>query len=344
MSVEDVLPAGVTFGSSTPSQGSCSEASGTVTCDLGTMADGGSATITIVVTPTVDGTLSNTATVSSTTTDPTSGNNSSTASTTVTPVADVSVSVSDSADPASAGTQLTYTYVIGNGGPSSASSVEMSTAVPAGTTFVSASGGGSLSAGVVTWTIGTVASGGSTSRTMVVAIDPSRTADLSDTATVSTTTPDANAANDSDTETTAIETPADVEIVKSDLSDPVIAGEDLTYQLDVTNHGPAIARDVVVDDVVPAGTTSSRRPAAALSRRAWSRGTSATSPPVPRRVYVTVHVNAGRSAALSNTASVSTSSVDPVPANDQSTEATAVDPGRRSQPDEVGRTDQRRPR
>ena len=43
--------------------------------------------------------------------------------------------------------------------------------------------------------------------------------------------------------------------MKSDLSDPVVAGEDLTYQLDVTNHGPAIARDVVVDDVLPAGTS-----------------------------------------------------------------------------------------
>ena len=206
VSVQDVLPAGVTFGSATPSQGSCSEASGTVTCDLGTIADGGSATIAIAVTPTIDGSLSNTATVSSTTTDPTPGNNSSTASTTVTPVADVSVSVSDSSDPANAGTQLTYTYVIGNAGPSSAASVGLSTAVPAGTTFVSASGGGTLSAGTVSWSLGTLAAGGTTTVTMVVAIDPSRTANFSDTAHVSTATPDANASNDTDVETTAIAT------------------------------------------------------------------------------------------------------------------------------------------
>ena len=39
----DTLPAGVTFDSATPTQGSCSEASGTVTCALGTIADGAAA-------------------------------------------------------------------------------------------------------------------------------------------------------------------------------------------------------------------------------------------------------------------------------------------------------------
>ena len=41
MTVTDTLPAGVMFDSATPSQGSCSEASGTVTCALGTVANGG---------------------------------------------------------------------------------------------------------------------------------------------------------------------------------------------------------------------------------------------------------------------------------------------------------------
>ena len=38
----DVLPGGVTFVSAVPVQGSCSEAAGTVTCPLGTIAAGGS--------------------------------------------------------------------------------------------------------------------------------------------------------------------------------------------------------------------------------------------------------------------------------------------------------------
>ena len=47
--VNDSLPAGVTWVSTTPSQGSCSAPSG-VTCELGAIANGGTATVDIVVT------------------------------------------------------------------------------------------------------------------------------------------------------------------------------------------------------------------------------------------------------------------------------------------------------
>lgn len=47
--VNDTLPSGVTWVSTTPSQGSCSAPSG-VTCELGTIANGGTASVTIVVT------------------------------------------------------------------------------------------------------------------------------------------------------------------------------------------------------------------------------------------------------------------------------------------------------
>ena len=82
VTVNDTLPANVNLGSVTPSQGSCSVTS-SITCNLGTVLSGGSATITIVVTPTQEGQLSNTATVSCTETDPNPANNSSTATTTV---------------------------------------------------------------------------------------------------------------------------------------------------------------------------------------------------------------------------------------------------------------------
>jgi uncharacterized repeat protein (TIGR01451 family) len=77
--VNDPLPAGETLVSATPSQGTCS---GTVTCDLGSISSGGSATITIVanVTAPCGSTLDNTATVSGHQPDPNSSNNSSSAS------------------------------------------------------------------------------------------------------------------------------------------------------------------------------------------------------------------------------------------------------------------------
>jgi uncharacterized repeat protein (TIGR01451 family) len=83
VTVEDQLPAGVQFGSATASQGTCTQAGGVVTCSLGSVANGASATVTITVQPTAGGTLSNTAEVEAAEPDPSPGNNSDTETTTV---------------------------------------------------------------------------------------------------------------------------------------------------------------------------------------------------------------------------------------------------------------------
>ena len=81
--VTDNLPSGVTFQSATPSQGSCSQASGTVTCNLGNLANGASATVEIKVTPQSAGTITNTAIVRGNEADADTSNNQASAQTTV---------------------------------------------------------------------------------------------------------------------------------------------------------------------------------------------------------------------------------------------------------------------
>jgi len=61
--VTDPLPAGLTFGSATPTQGTCSLNGSTVTCDLGVLPAFAQATITLAVTPTTVATITNTASV-----------------------------------------------------------------------------------------------------------------------------------------------------------------------------------------------------------------------------------------------------------------------------------------
>ena len=84
VTVTDTLPAGVTFVSSSSSPGSCIGNS-TITCNLGIMVNGASATVTIVVTPMAAGSLNNTADVagSNPSPDPDTANNSITVNTTV---------------------------------------------------------------------------------------------------------------------------------------------------------------------------------------------------------------------------------------------------------------------
>ena len=57
------------------------------------------------------------------------------------------------------GSSLTYTITYGNAGTQDATNVVIRDPVPAGTSFVSATNGGVLSGGVVTWNIGTVNAG-----------------------------------------------------------------------------------------------------------------------------------------------------------------------------------------
>jgi uncharacterized repeat protein (TIGR01451 family) len=68
--VTDALPSGVTFYSATPSQGSCALASGTLTCQLGSLAANTSATVALQVKPRQTGMLGNTASVAAAESDP----------------------------------------------------------------------------------------------------------------------------------------------------------------------------------------------------------------------------------------------------------------------------------
>ena len=81
--VQDNLPAGVDFVSATPTQGSCGQTAGIVTCSLGGLVSGGTATVNVVVIPRSAGLITNTASVSASTGDPVGGNNTTSQATSV---------------------------------------------------------------------------------------------------------------------------------------------------------------------------------------------------------------------------------------------------------------------
>ncbi|MBI1918453.1 MAG: DUF4394 domain-containing protein, partial [Planctomycetes bacterium] len=256
VSLSDLIPANTTFVSAMQTSGPAFTLStppaggtGTFSATGATLAAGASATFTLVVNVnanTPDGsTISNTASVSSSTTDTNPANNSDTETTAVIAQADLAVTKTDSPDPVVAGTNLTYTITVSNAGPSDAQNVVLSDAVPANTTFVSfttAAGfirtdstpvGGT---GTITATAATLAAGASATFTLVVNVNASAPngSTISNTASVSSSTTDTNAANDSATEPTAVIAQADLAVTKTDSPDPVVAGTNLTYTITVS--------------------------------------------------------------------------------------------------------------
>src|SRR5207249_5671891 len=77
----------------------------------------------------------------------------------------------DGPDPVTAGNNITYTLSWSNTGNENASGVVVSDAVPANATFVSATGGGSESGGIVTWILGALNAGASSTAQLVVKVN-----------------------------------------------------------------------------------------------------------------------------------------------------------------------------
>ena len=90
---------------------------------------------------------------------------------------------------------------------------------------------------------------------VLVTFKSNEDSDINDEATVDSLTHETNLTNNEAEGSINVEGLADLGVVKSDSPDPVIAGEMLTYTIDVTNNGPSTAFNVVVKDIVPAGVT-----------------------------------------------------------------------------------------
>ena len=146
---------------------------------------------------------------------------------------------------------------------------------------------------------------------------------LTNSATVSSSsTTDPTNANNTATSTSNVASPtqSDVAILKTASPEPVNQGTNLTYTLQVTNNGPAVATGVAVTDVLPAEVTfSSVSIPASQGSCSYTVATTTVSCTLNNMnvgglVIITINVNAASfsSATLSsNTATVTSTTSDP---------------------------------
>jgi uncharacterized repeat protein (TIGR01451 family) len=123
---------------------------------------------------------------------------------------------------------------------------------------------------------------------------------------------------------------ADLSIIKSDSPDPVLAGNNLTYTLTVTNNGPSNATNVVVKDTLPSGVTYiSATPLPTTvsgSNLTWNVGNLNSGVSTIITITVKVKSSIKHRTFISNTATVSGTEHDSNPNNNTSTAITEVNP------------------
>ena len=268
--VEDVLPSGVAFISSSASIGSYASSTGLWT--VGTLANGASATLAITAQVTASGVISNIAQVNTVTeADPDSSLDNDTlaeddqdsVNITVAEQADLTISTTDTSDIYIAGTNITYTVTVTNAGPGDAVNLVITDITSTGTTVDSwtctASAGASCATASGTGDLGEnlplLVNGGSLVYSVTASIPASFTGDLVNTATVVSDTHDSITTNDNDADINLSAVSADLAITQADNETVYSPGTSTVYTVVVANLGPSDATNVVVIDTPPTGTT-----------------------------------------------------------------------------------------
>lgn len=195
------------------------------------------------------------------------------AATTQIGAADLRIVTSDLADPAIAGRVLAYGITVANDGPADAFGVTVTDTLPAGTTYVSDTGGCvEAPAGTLTCPVGRLRAGASASFTILVAIDADVVYAAGAAVTITNSTSVSSARIDPDpldnlaTETTLVIAHADLSITGFGAVGPPVllpVGGFATLDLakDVHNAGPSGPTDVLATATATAGGGGTVTPA-----------------------------------------------------------------------------------
>ncbi len=292
--------------------GSCGAASGNGPINTTVnLLPGATATFTITtsVLATATGQLVNTATVTSPggVPDTTPGNNGATDTDTINASGDLSITKTNGVNAVTPGTQITYTIVASNAGPSAITGAKVVDNLPANLTNATwtcaASSGSSCGQASGSGSINTTVdllNGGSATFTVTATVSSAATGTLTNTATVApppeVTDPTPN--NNSSTDSDPLKESADLSITKTNGTNVVTAGTQTTYNIVVTNNGPsAVTGASVTDTLLPQLTNATWTCSA-------SSGSSCGAPSGSGSINTTVNLLPNGAATFALTATV----------------------------------------
>jgi len=289
-------------------------------------------TMTVVgqVNPGASGFLTTTVTVLPTgASDPIGDNNLATDVNPVIQIADLSIDKIAAPAVAVAGQLLTYTLTAANSGPSAAANVVLTDTLPAQVEFVSVDNASCetiLDQTVLVCSWETLDAATVVEVTLIVEVDLLATGSLLNMAEISSDTDDPNLDDNNVTLATPVTAvAADLSVSKTANASSVIAGETLTYTITVTNAGPAAATQIVLTDTLPAAVSVVTAPPNCVANNGvliCPVGDLAAGQATDFDLVVAVAPDARNS--LTNAVTVSSTEIDPHPANNSDTAVTPV--------------------
>jgi uncharacterized repeat protein (TIGR01451 family) len=281
-------------------------------CSIPSLAAGANASITVTATINAQCAFDNTATANAAEYDPVSSNNTDSTGNggSANALADISlVKTLSTSAPYYHGKSLTYSIVVHNAGPDTATSVQVSD-TPTNLTITNVSGGG---CSALPCMIASLGSGANATITVKATINVAGAFDNSATATAAES--DLNPANNTDSAGNGgtASTAADVAINETLVTPGLyFAGETLTYTLVVSNAGPDAATGLLVTDT-PTNLTITGVTGAGCTTLPCSLTPSTLA--VGNNQTITVKAKIATAAAFGNNAAANGSQFDPVSAN-----------------------------
>ncbi|WP_458457036.1 hypothetical protein [Methanobrevibacter sp.] len=244
--VTDTLPDGVKL---VEIPENCKQDGNTVIWNVGDLNVDTPVSLTLLTQVLIEGNLTNVVVVNSTTPDSNESNNKANNTTVVESVCDLEIIKLVSAEKAFVGEELTWTIRVTNLGPSAAFDVEVFEDLPDTLKYIRYTADkGSFDSNTNIWTIGKLEKDDSVTLSIVTKV--LSVGNITNPVEVTTSTPDSNITNNKANNTTEAYPVCDLEIIKSSDKNVYKVGDEMHWIIEVINHGPSTATEVVANDIL----------------------------------------------------------------------------------------------
>ena len=314
VTVVDTLPSGVSFQSATAG-GIYSSVGHKVTWNLGTLASGNGGFLTVTVKADAGLAVGTALTNNASITSAEGASGAATLTTTVGSGENLVLTKTGAPETVTPNGVIQYTLSYRNIGNSSSRGVRITDTIPSNTAYVagSATASGTLSGSVLSWDLGNIAAGGQGDVLFKVRVSPLATSGqkISNTAVIMST----GQTQTSNTVSTMVAAQS-LLLLKMDTPDPVRAGNNISYTIQLENTGSVTLTGIVLSDPIPVGTTFVNADGggvlAAGSRQVdWNIGTLSAGQKASRSLTVQVETGIAQAQRIENTATATSNETSP---------------------------------